>query len=145
MTKEFTPEQFEKWLAEQPKKMVVVKALLRSLKGDILIAKPTYKNTWQLPGGGVDVDESPEDALVREVAEELGITITKQALKIVKTIYKKRDDSLFLIYEYGNLIAEDENFTLPADELKTYEFFQPTMLADRLPEYYADFLEEYNS
>lgn len=145
MSKEFTPEEFKKWLAEQPKKMIVVKVLLKSPEGNILIAKPTFKSTWQLPGGVVEADEGPEDALIREVSEELGININKHALKVLKAIHKQGDDSLFLIYEYGDPVAEDENFILPVNELKTYEFVQPTTLVDRLPGYYADFLSEYNS
>jgi len=145
MNKAFSPEEFKKWLGEQPKKMVVVKALLKSPQGNILIAKPTFKDTWQLPGGGVEADENPEDALVREVYEELGVHIDKQALKVVKAIHKEGDDSLFLIYEYHNPIAEDDTFTLPADELKTYEFVLPAILKDRLPEYYADFIAEYTA
>ena len=124
--------------------MIVVKVIIRSESGNVLIARPTYKKTWQLPGGGVDAGESPENAVVREANEELSLTIAKQALKIVGTIHKENDDALFLVYEYGELVAEDTNFVLPSDEIKTYEFVEPTTLAERLPDYYLDFLNTYN-
>lgn len=36
---------------------------------------PEAAGRWELPGGKVEPDESPQDALVREVAEELGCTV----------------------------------------------------------------------
>jgi len=45
--------------------------LLRNDEGQILLVEPTYKNHWELSGGVVDADESPYDAAVRELKEEL--------------------------------------------------------------------------
>ncbi len=39
----------------------------------LLLVKPTYKDGWNLPGGAVDAGETPREACVREVREELGI------------------------------------------------------------------------
>jgi 8-oxo-dGTP pyrophosphatase MutT (NUDIX family) len=42
----------------------------------VLVVNPTYKPRWELPGGAVEEDESPDTAAVREIAEELGIERT---------------------------------------------------------------------
>jgi len=145
MSKEFSSEEYLSWLSEQPKKMIVVKTIIKSDSGSILVAKPTYKKTWQLPGGGVDAGENPEDAVVREVNEELGLGIDKLALNIVGTIYKDDDDLLILIYEYSNTVDENMHFELPSDEIEAYEFVEQHILNDRLPGYYSGFLSAHIS
>ncbi|MEE5991224.1 MAG: (deoxy)nucleoside triphosphate pyrophosphohydrolase [Lachnospiraceae bacterium] len=34
-----------------------------------------YKDGWEFPGGKIEENESPEEALIREIREELGVTI----------------------------------------------------------------------
>ena len=35
-----------------------------------------FEGMWEFPGGKIETDESPEEALKREIQEELGIDIT---------------------------------------------------------------------
>jgi ADP-ribose pyrophosphatase YjhB (NUDIX family) len=55
-----------------------VAAFIVNKKGELLVctrAKEPAKNTLDLPGGFTDYNETAEEALAREVAEELGGTI----------------------------------------------------------------------
>lgn len=46
------------------------------IKGDkIAIFNKKTKNEYKLPGGGIDINENPEDAFKREVLEETGCEI----------------------------------------------------------------------
>lgn len=57
----------------------VVCGIIRDERGRLLAGlRPQGKHLgglWELPGGKVDLDEAPEEALVRELREELGIEV----------------------------------------------------------------------
>jgi 8-oxo-dGTP diphosphatase len=64
--------------ADPVRHAVVAGALVRD--GRVLLAHRSparrwYPDVWDLPGGHLEPGESPEQALVRELAEELGVTV----------------------------------------------------------------------
>jgi 8-oxo-dGTP diphosphatase len=67
----------------QPLVLVVAAALVDS-DGRVLIAKRpegrSMAGLWEFPGGKIEADERPEDALIRELREELGIAVKEACL-----------------------------------------------------------------
>ncbi|RTL62526.1 MAG: 8-oxo-dGTP diphosphatase MutT [Hyphomicrobiales bacterium] len=64
--------------------LLVAACALIDVDGRVLLAeRPAGKSMaglWEFPGGKVEPGESPEAALVRELDEELGITVAEKCL-----------------------------------------------------------------
>jgi putative (di)nucleoside polyphosphate hydrolase len=48
--------------------------ILTNAEGRVFWARRVGQDAWQFPQGGIKVDETPEQALFRELAEEVGLT-----------------------------------------------------------------------
>ena len=66
------------------KLVVVVAAALIDADNRVLLAeRPKGKpleGLWEFPGGKIDLNERPEDALIRELKEELGVEVKAPCL-----------------------------------------------------------------
>jgi ADP-ribose pyrophosphatase YjhB (NUDIX family) len=103
-------------------------ALFRDGRGNILLVDPVYRDTWDLPGGVIDADESPNAACRREVAEEIGLEWPAGRLLVVDWVpaQEKCPEELVLIYDGGVLGAADiAAITVTDAELAGFAFFAP--------------------
>jgi 8-oxo-dGTP diphosphatase len=66
-------------------------ALVRGRNGRLLILKPTYKGGWTIPGGVIEIGESPWEACRRETKEECGLDVTAGRLVCVDFLHPKPD------------------------------------------------------
>jgi len=55
--------------------MPSVAGIIRDAAGRILLVQVRDDGTWTTPGGAIDPDETPADAVVREVWEETGLVV----------------------------------------------------------------------
>ena len=90
----FTDEQRRTWLASLDRRFSSAAVLIENEQGELLIVKSDYKDHWSLPGGIVDPGESPLEAAVREVEEEVGIKIDPENLQLAMVASRHSDEFL---------------------------------------------------
>ncbi len=104
-----------------PRKRVIGQGLLRDTAGRILLCELTYKREWDLPGGVVEVGESPALGLVRELQEELGVTVTIEGLVTMNWLppWSHWDDACLFVFDLG-VVEPDmvEQMALQRTEIK---------------------------
>ena len=101
-----------------------------------------YPNTWDIPGGHVEADETPEQCIIREMREEMGVEL--------------KDFQLFSVIEFDDRIeyAFWKSEALDINEIRlmegqclrwfTEEEVSKTVLAYGFNEILADFFKHQN-
>lgn len=89
-----------------PRKRAISQMLIRDTtepEPRVLLCQLTYKQDWDLPGGVVEVGESPMEAVSREVEEELSLTIGAGPLLLTDWLppWGGWDDALCLVFDGG--------------------------------------------
>jgi 8-oxo-dGTP diphosphatase len=119
-----------------PMKYLSAGALFFDDEGSMLLVKPTYKEGWEIPGGIVEADESPTQACLREIAEELGLAVTLGPLLVIDYLSRSgsRSDSLQFVFLGGRLTpSQTREIRLPVGELSAYQFLAPDEALRALP------------
>ncbi|MBW4705163.1 NUDIX hydrolase [Micromonospora sp. RL09-050-HVF-A] len=109
--------------------------ILRDQAGRVLVVHPTYKDVWEVPGGMVEPDESPADACVREIQEELGLPVPTGPLLCVDWVPASPpwDGGLMFVFDGGVLTADQITaIRLCPDELDRFDFVEPERLGEVL-------------
>lgn len=70
-------------------------------EGKILLEKRTDSNRWALIGGGLKIDESLEQGIIREINEETGLMVKEESLNFWKIC---SDPSRIAEYPDGNIV-----------------------------------------
>ena len=96
----------DQYVASLARKRMAATAFFRDSEGRVLLVNPAYKDTWDLPGGAVEAEESPYAACRREVAEELGLDRPPGPVLAVDWVPSRpeRPEGLIVVYDGGVLL-----------------------------------------
>ncbi|MFG6190762.1 NUDIX domain-containing protein [Nonomuraea sp. JJY05] len=105
--------------------------------GRLLVARHGDVGLWAAPGGGIDPDERPEDAIVRELREELGVDIEVRGLIGVfggpefRTVYPNGHEVGYVIAAFACVIAPGSAAPEPDGvEINDYRWVSEQELAE---------------
>jgi 8-oxo-dGTP diphosphatase len=104
----------EFWKGQVGQKAVIKK------DGKILIQRSPLYTNWDLPGGRMNTGESPQEGLVREVKEEIGVTIIPDSIlgTYVHDLGEDGGSHLFIAY---TAVLEDPSQEFVLEEAEVAE------------------------
>ncbi len=113
----------EEYYKTRPMKRMGAGALFIDSNGNILIVKPSYKDVWEVPGGVVELNESPRKTAEREIKEEIGLDKKLSKLLCVdyQDPYDIKTESLMFIFD-GGILSQDDIASIKLDGKELVEF-----------------------
>ncbi|MEV8638186.1 NUDIX domain-containing protein [Streptosporangium sp. NPDC051023] len=111
-----------------PRHSVSVTAAVFNEDGRALAIKRRDDGRWVPPGGIVELDETPEEAVVREVLEETGVLVKPE---ILTGVYKNMVLGVVSLVFRCHVIGGDPG---PSDEAAESAWLTIGEVRDRMPE-----------
>ena len=100
--------------ANRPKVLVINRAIIINSKNKILLVERAEENDyrsglWELPGGKLDIGETLEENLLREVYEETGLKIKPQKRQHINDLVETSESKYkgFIILTISDLATID--------------------------------------
>ncbi len=122
--------EMRKYIGHSPIMATAATAIVYDNEKGILFEKRTDNGLWCVPGGAIELGESLEQALAREIKEETGLVIAKPQLydviANVHMIYPNQDevyytDVVYVVTDYTGTLSHDAESTelkwFPINEL----------------------------
>lgn len=96
-------------------RVVLISRLILENRGQILLLGQTTQNggKYALPGGKVEANETPMQALIRECKEEADIDLSEDNLKLVHVLHRHKTNETLLVMYFkavhwqGSLISKE--------------------------------------
>ncbi|MEK6282331.1 MAG: NUDIX domain-containing protein [Acidobacteriota bacterium] len=133
-----TPRRLKRWTMSftHPRFSVTAGAVITDEPGRILLLKHRFRpgTGWGMPGGFIEKGEQPEEALRRELREEVGLEVEKIELFYTRAFSKPMQiEIIFRCQAMGN--PGQLNY-----EIERAEWFPPNGLPDELPKDQAELI-----
>ncbi len=125
-------------MSELPPARLIVVPIIRDEQGSVLLCRMAadrgvFPDQWALPGGGVETGERIEEAVRREVREELGVEVTEANPLFFKDLLHEKTfpggerSLIYMVFLLFECRVSSAVLTLNA-EFSEYAWIPPTVL-----------------
>ena len=91
----------------------------------LLLLRQDFKsegNKWGVPAGKVESGETTEQALVREIQEEIGLELARERVEFFDTVYVRYPDYDFVYHMFRAPFAQEPEIALNLTEHKDFRW-----------------------
>jgi len=118
-------------VADQPLHSVSVAGVVVDDAGRVLVIQRRDNGQWEPPGGVLELDETPEAGVRREVFEETGLQVEVERLT---GVYKNMPRGIVALVFRCRPVA---GLLMPSTETRAVEWVHPDAVRSRMAEAYA--------
>ena len=97
---------YDEYVAQLPQKRMSAGVLIRDDADRVLLVEPSYKPSWEIPGGVVEDGEAPWTTASRELQEEIGLIRPCGRLLVVDFVPAENDtlpERLGFVFDGGTV------------------------------------------
>lgn len=92
--------------------------IILNSKNEILLCHRRDRDLWNLPGGRVELNESPWDTVIREIKEEICVDSTIEKLLFINN--KKNNDDFVFTFLCKIIDNQEPGLSDEVDEIKYF-------------------------
>ncbi|WP_144128276.1 NUDIX hydrolase [Catellatospora sichuanensis] len=118
-------------MTELPRHSVSVAGVVTDNQGRVLVIQRRDNGAWQLPGGVLELSETVEDGMCREVLEETGLSVRPVRLT---GVYKNMKLGVVALVFLAEAVAGEP---VPTDESAAVDWWTPEQVRERMAEAFA--------
>ena len=128
------PKAVRRWTVRfsHPRFAVTAGAIVTDSRGRVLLLKHRFRpgSGWGLPGGFIEQGEQPEEALRRELREEIGLEVAELKLFTVRAFKRPKQVEIVFMGQAISAIGSPEELSF---EIQEARWFLPGEFPPELP------------